>query len=303
MMIVIARQADRSPAVAAAMASALQVLALVSLPVIGVLAVIPATLSGAVVAYVILRRGAAAVSRVLFFAFVGLAVVSILISGSALSLPLMAVVSWLPVAIAAVVLARSSSLAVSLLATAASSIAGVLVFALFVGDVAAFWQPIIDGMLGELVNQRGVDVGAAEITAASAQGAAWMTGAAGVSFAASAIVQLFIARHWQAVQINPGGFRAEFHTLSFGKTAALLALSVIAAAAVLGAPSLRAIAMIAGSVFTLQGLAVIHTLLASRGMAAGWLIGVYGLLIVPQTWLLLAALGLLDNYVPLRRSV
>jgi hypothetical protein len=302
-MIVIARQADRSPAVAAAIASALQILALVSLPVVGVLAVIPATLSGSVVAYVILRRGIAASGRVLVFAFVGLAIVSIVISGSALSVPLMAVFSWVPVVIAAAALVQTSSLVISVLATTATAIVGVLIFALFVGDVAAWWQPMLDNMLAELLSQRDVDADAAEISAASAQGAAWMTGAAGVSFAASAIVQLFIARHWQAVNVNPGGFRTEFHALSFGKTAALGALAMIAAAAVLGAPSLRAIAMIAGAAFSLQGLAVLHALIASRGLAAGWLIGIYALLIIPQTWLLLAALGLLDNYVPLRRTV
>ncbi len=301
-MIVIARQADRSPTVAAAMAAALQILALVSLPVIGVLAIVPATLSGSVVAYVILRRGLGASARVLLFAFIGLALVSIAISGSAFSVPLMAVFSWVPVVIAAVALAQTSSLSFSVLATMATSILGVLAFALIVGDVAAWWRPMLDAMLGELVDQRGVDVEAADISAASAQGAAWMTGAAGVSFATSALVQLFIARHWQAVQVNPGGFRTEFHALSLGRSAALGALVMIALAAVLGAPSLRAIAMIAGAAFSIQGLAVLHSLIATRGLAGGWLVGIYALLIIPQTWLLLSALGLLDNYVPLRRT-
>ncbi len=300
-MIFIARLADRSPSVAAAIASALQVIALMTLPYFGVLAVVPATLSGAVIAYVILRRGSSAVTRVLAFAFAGLALLSIAMVGSAVSLPLMAVVSWVPVGIAAVALARSASLAVAIISNVLLAMLGVLVFAAVVGDVAAWWQPMLDSALGDMINQRGVDVEALEISAASARGADWMTGAVGVSFVMSAVLQLFIARHWQAVQVNPGGFRGDFHNLRFGRTAALVTLALIAGAAVFMLPALRAVAMIAGAAFALQGLSVLHSLIASRGLSVGWLVGVYTLLIIPQTWLLLAALGLLDNYVSLRR--
>lgn len=301
-MLFIARQADRSPAVAGAIASALQVVALLAVAVLGALALVPATLSGAIIAYVVLRRGLYAVSRVAVFALIGLAIMSVVLTGSPFALPLAAAVSWVPVALAALVLAQTSSLAIAVMSSAALVLAGILVFALAVGDLAAFWRPTLEAALGEVFTQQAIDIDNTELAVASARGASWMTGAAGVSFVMATVMQLFVARYWQAAAVKPGGFREDFHGLRFGRTAALVSLVLIAVAAVFPTPLLLSLAMVVGTLFTLQGLSVLHALIRSRGLSAGWLIGVYILLVIPQTWLLLAALGLLDNYVKLRRT-
>ena len=161
-------------------------------------------------------------------------------------------------------------------------------------------------MLGALrdagqADQAGVDVDA--VATALGPIATWMTGALGASIALSALVALFVARYWQAALVNPGGFGVEFRALSLGSAAALATLALIAAAAVLGGPLPVGLAVVACAGFVLQGLAILHALVAKRSLPAFWLYAIYALLVmVPYLWPLLLALGLLDNRVPLRRA-
>ena len=303
-MIAIARLADRSPTSAAAVAASLLLAAFVLFPVVGVFMVVPVTLSAATVAFVILRRGERAALRAGLICFVMLLAVSAIMLRSALAIPVAALSSWLPPVAVALVLARTSSLALATLAAVALGMLAVLAFTLVTGDPAAWWRTEIERMLGALTDAGragGVDVAAA--TEAIAPIAFWLTGALGASIALSALVALFIARHWQAVLVNPGGFATEFRALSLGRGAALGTLALVAAAATLGGPLLVGLAIVACFGFVLQGLAILHALVARHALPAFWLYAIYALLVmVPYLWPLLLALGLLDNRVPLRRG-
>jgi uncharacterized protein YybS (DUF2232 family) len=129
-----------------------------------------------------------------------------------------------------------------------------------------------------------------------------MTGALGVSVMSIALGALFLARSWQAGLFNPGGFQKEFHSLSLGRNAALICVLIIGLAIVVGGQVASAIAMVVIFGFFVQGLAVTHALVKQRGMHRYWLHGVYVLLLLPHTLLLLAALGLADNLFSLRRG-
>ena len=305
-MIAIARLADRSPTSAAAVAASLLLAAFVLFPFIGVFMVVPVTLSAATVAFVILRRGERAALRAGGICLVMLLAVSAIMLRSLLAIPLAALSSWLPPVIIALVLARTSSLPLATLAAVALGMLAVLAFTLATGDPVAWWTTEIERMLGALrdsgqAGQAGVDVDA--VATALGPIATWMTGALGASIALSALVALFVARHWQAALVNPGGFGTEFRALSLGSAAALGTLALIAAAAVLGGPLLVGLAVVACAGFVLQGLAILHALVAKRSLPVFWLYAIYALLVmVPYLWPLLLALGLLDNRVPLRRA-
>ena len=182
----------------------------------------------------------------------------------------------------------------------------VIAFTLLSGDPVAWWTAEIERMLEALreagqAGQAGIDVDA--VSTAVAPVAHWMTGMLGVAITVSALLSLFIARYWQAAIEKPGGFGREFRALSLGNVAALATLALIAAAALLGGSLLTGLALVACSGFVLQGLAILHSLVASRGVPGLWLYAIYALLVmVPYLWPLLLALGLLDNRVPLRRS-
>ena len=128
-----------------------------------------------------------------------------------------------------------------------------------------------------------------------------MTWSTGISVMSVALGALFLARSWQAGLVNPGGFQKEFHELALGRNAALLCLLIIVLSMFMGSQVSIAIAVVVIFAFFIQGLAVAHALVKQRGMHRFWLHGIYVLMLLPHTLLLLAALGLADNMFSLRR--
>lgn len=316
-MIGIARIADRGPVIAAGLAAVLLLFALAMPAVIGAgagsasLLILGSFLSmgllvcsAAVVAFVVLRRGEVAALRVVGACLVLLVVVSMVLYKSVIHAPLIATIFWLPAIVAAIVLARSVKLDYAVLAIVACGVLAVIGLSLFAGDGTAFWrEQFADAALPEA----GVAGGAAALSVEQREAfieamARMMTGAMGVSVMSVALCALFLARYWQACLVNPGGFKEEFHALSLGRNAALVCVLVIALALGLGGQMWSAIAMVVIFAFFIQGLAVTHALVKQRGLHRYWLHGIYVLLLLPHTLLLLAALGLADNIFRLRRT-
>ena len=121
---------------------------------------------------------------------------------------------------------------------------------------------------------------------------------------------LFIARWWQALLYNPGGFRQEFHALALGKVFAAVAV-VLLVMNIVSMDGANVVAgdllILAGFLFTLQGIAVVHGVVARTQASKGWLIGMYVLLLLPmsmaQMLIVLAAAGFGDNFINFRAYV
>jgi uncharacterized protein YybS (DUF2232 family) len=134
-----------------------------------------------------------------------------------------------------------------------------------------------------------------------------MTGIMCAAFVFSAVLSLLLARWWQAQLYNPGGFRDEFHRLRLGRPLALAVLALMAASLLpLGGASAlgRDMVMVVLMMYMLQGLAVIHAVVAKRGASNAWLVATYVLLAIalPQVAMLLAIAGLMDTWLNLRRE-
>jgi len=318
MMINLARVADRGPLVAAGLAAAL-LLGALWVPVIlggassgllvlaSFLSLYCLICSAAVVAFVALRHGEGSALQVVGGCLLLLIVVSMVLYQSAVHVPMVASVFWLPAIVAAVVLARTVKLDYAVLAIVACGLVAVTGLTLIIGDSTEFWR------------SQFADTGAVASTDGSATAATvgisdeqreafigamarMMTGAMGVSVMSVALGALFLARFWQAGLFNPGGFQSEFHSLSLGRNAAVVCVVVIVMAIGQGGQLAGAIAMVVIFAFFIQGLAVVHALVKQRGMHRYWLHGIYVLLLLPHTLLLLAALGLADNLFRLRRA-
>ena len=140
--------------------------------------------------------------------------------------------------------------------------------------------------------------------------AASMNSIMAASVVVSLMIVLLMARWWQSLLYNPGGFGAEFRRLRLPRlpmlavTATLLALVALAGFQS-GAWHPRYstdLLVIVSTLYAFQGLAAIHDFVAVRRLSSGWLIGLYVILLVEAlpAVLLLVATGLADSLMDRR---
>ncbi|MGD8572775.1 MAG: DUF2232 domain-containing protein [Gammaproteobacteria bacterium] len=261
--------------------------------------------SAAVVALVALRLGPApgmllvAVSTLVALALTLLVSDMTYAMPAILSLVLLLVLTW----IASVVLRYTRSLSMAITALTFIGMVIIIVFHLVVGDPLTWWQSHFDDFFAQatesmMADQKMVFEQNLETWAAI------MTGFVTMAFLLNVIFALFIGRAWQAMLYNPGGFREEFHALQFGKKYAIFAL-VIASVALIPDTTIamicKDILMVLMMVYVLQGIAVVHSIVAQKGLHWVWLVGLY--LLVLMLSQLVAITGYIDTWMNFRRRV
>lgn len=260
-----------------------------------------AILSGAVVGLVALRLG---MGQALFVAGVGSlilgALVLALMGGSPLVGIMAGLVQWLPVVAMAEVLRQSISWRTTLSMAAVVAGALVLTTRLLVPDLDAAWVAVGVEMLAPFMEGGGV--GVEELEAALITVAPFLTGLLVGIFLLSMVLSLVIARYWQALLFNPGAFGTEFRSLQLGSSLSLAVVVLALIGHFAGMPMVLELAFILTVLFFLQGLAVMHALTHTQKMNNFWLVGLYVLLVLalPQMFLLIAAMGVLDGVTNLR---
>lgn len=262
-----------------------------------------AWLSAAMMALVMLSAGPAGALRVAVPALVISVAGGWLAIGSPYVPALTALASWLPVLLVAGVLRTTTRLDLALAAAAVVGWVIVLSVHAVAGDPAALWQGLLEGMIPAERMAPDFDTDPARVAELIGRVAPLMTGLVAASTVASCITALFLARWWQAALYNPGGFRGEFHQLRLGQAAAMVTAALMALSALTEAPLVFGLALVAGVVYLFQGLAVVHGLVAARGMHLGWLVGMYvlGVVLFLQMALALIIIGIVDAWVDLRR--
>ncbi len=287
----------RGPMQATLVAAVTALLSMLLAPLTWVLAYV----SGATVALVTLHVGAKQGLQVTVGAIIAAAVIAFL----ALRAPLLSLgftlTLWLPTWLAAVVLKRSQSLALSVQTAVALGFAGVLVVFALVGDPAALWRPLLDE-LRPAFEQHAAFSNAQELDQALALVSKLMTGFSAAYAVLGVVLSLFLGRSWQAMLSNPGGFRAEFNRLRFDNVSALIAIGVFALALFAQLAIALNLSIIAVVMYLFAGLAVVHGLVARNSASVGWLVALYVLLVIalPQLVMVLALIGLADTWVNFR---
>lgn len=259
-------------------------------------------LSGAAVGLVTLRIGPRQGLQVVVGAMLAVGMLSAVAMRTPLPALGFALVLWIPVWVLAANLRRNVSLARSV------QLAGMFGVMLVVGihvttDNPALWwrgelerllHPALEGAATQTID---------EMTAAIAQIAQLMTGLMGGLMGLSLLLSLFIARWWQALLYNPGGFKEEFHQLRLGRGFTIVSLLVgLGLLLSSGVPMATDLLVVMVMLFMLQGLAVSHGLVARAGAGRGWLVVLYLMLVLalPQTALTLALAGFTDNWFDFR---
>ena len=114
---------------------------------------------------------------------------------------------------------------------------------------------------------------------------------------------LLLSRWWQAMLVNPGGFRAEFHSLRLGSMVA----SVLMAAVILlhfTSPVLAPWGSMMGFPLLLAGVGLVHHTVAALGLGTFWLVLFYvGLVLFGPMSLILVGLGFLDSILDFRTRI
>jgi hypothetical protein len=263
-----------------------------------------AVISSAVVALATLRQGAREGLLVAGIAGLGGAALAWLALGTPwLGLGFFLVL-WGPLWVLALVLRVTRNLA---LTVQGAAVAGLLILVglhLAVDDPAAYWGKVMEPLRERLVEVGFIPEAASREVMADL--AKWMTGALAASLYVQFLLALFLARWWQAVLYNPGGFGAEFRDLR---------LSPLLGYAVLALVGLRLwwpealwgleLLMLILPLLLLQGLAVAHGVRHSLGVGVGWLVAVYLVLVVamPHGEVLVSGLGLVDLWLDVRGRV
>jgi hypothetical protein len=258
-------------------------------------------LGAAVVGLVTLRSGAIEGLLVGAGASLAAGVLSTVALGTAFPVVALIALLWLPVWALAQVLRRVPSQGVTLSLGAFAALGAVLLAYALPGSPAERWQGLLEETLVPAFAAQGVTLDPEVVTRL----AEVMTGVVAAAALLGASVSLFIARWWQATLFNPGGFGTEFRALRADRRLAVGTLVVLAGLLVLGGEPRRLAAelmLVALVVFSLQGLAVAHGLLAGRRQAGLSLGALYVAVVLlwPYPLLVLGAVGLVDTWVDFR---
>ncbi len=281
--------------------------AVMSATVILVLALLITPLSivsAAVMALVTLRKGLREALLVMGLGLIAASVLGVLLFSQPLALPTVGVMLWLPLIGVAEVLRISRSLRVAI---EICVVLGALLIGmqyLLLDDVGAFWSRILEEYSSQLMNPEVVSE--ADRSLMVQDMAPWMPGGLGAAWFLQLALSLFLARSWQALLYNPGGFATEVQELRLGWWLLVLLPALLVLGSFGDSPGFAAqLSLVGMAAFFLQGVALIHGLAALLKANIGWLIGFYILLIVgmPTSFTLVSAAGFTDGWLNFRAKV
>ena len=265
-------------------------------------------LSGAAVALVTLREGTRTGAIVMLSSTAFVAAMAWFSLGNVLPALIFLGVMWLPLWGLSWILRETRSLALTTIAAGILGVLGVIAAYLMLGDVAGWWEGVLLKLFEPAMEAGGPLADPDVVEQILADLSKVMTGIAAAGLVLNTIMCLYLARNWQAQLFNPGGFRSEFHELRFGQKAAVASLGVIVLS-MLPIGGLSGIAIeimiVVLSLYILQGLAMIHAIVAIKKLHVAWLGVLYlvAFFILPQLVAVVALLGLIDTWVDFRHRV
>jgi len=259
-------------------------------------------ISSAVVALVTLRKG----WNEGLVVIAGMAMVLVLFAKltplDPLQALMLAVAIWVPVWMLALVLRYTVSLSSMVGAAALAGCLIVVVAYVGIDDPAQLWRNLL-GSVVEQAKQQNEPAAAVALQQLAKSAAPFMTGMLMAALMLSFSMSVLLARWWQALLYNPGGFGREFRALRLGRHFAVVAMVVLAAAMAGGGGGEAAgnALIVIMSAYLLHSFGLMHGVAEVKDINVGWLIAVYALtFILPQSALLLAAAGFVDSWIDIR---
>lgn len=262
--------------------------------------------AGAAIALVTLRQGPIEGALVMALGGIGAVGLTWLAFGGWWLITLVLLLCWLPLWLLALVLRHTISLSRTFQAAALLGVLAVVGFYLTLGDPTVWWNNILEQLRRELADP---SLGQASDRATLDQlltlledWAPYFVGQVVGAALLAVLASLLLGRGWQAALFNPGGFRPEFQDLRLGRSLAMLTLLAFGAAILSGWPPLTNIALVLGTLYTVQGIALVHAVLFKLQLSPAWLVLFY-LLLIPLLSQVVMALGVADAWADFRNRV
>jgi hypothetical protein len=259
-------------------------------------------LSGAALALVVLRQGAARALKVLLLAMIAGSVLTLFITGSIMPLVWLVLIYWLPLLGLAVVLRITISLDTTVRLLAIAGALAVIVFYLTIGEPSGW----LTNPSQQATEAFSADTGIDQTTMLQ-----WLQvvetlvpGLFVASLLMSLLAALLLARWWQSLLYNPGGFRKEFHQLRLGKWLAIIMIVLFVATLISGAdvPLIANITLVMSMLYLVQGMAIAHGIVTKLGLSPAWLVAFY-ILVVFAISQLVIILSVIDAWANFRNRV
>jgi len=279
-------------------ASSLAVLSLLFPPV--------SIVSSASVALVTLRRGGYEGLYVLIFSCLSAAVLGFFLFGSLQFALLYGLVLWLPIWLISIVLREGKHLSVAIQIAVLLGMAGVVGFYLYVDDPAVMWQSLLN-LMAQPMLANNPDVPLEDVKQSILFFSQYMTGGVAAGSVYGLLFGLFLARWWQSVLYNPGGFRAEYLTLRVHPKLALASLLIVAIAWLTsGAVSEVCwnLSILSAVLYTFVGTSILHSAFSESKIKRFAIPFLYiTLVLVPHVIAVVIIVGVIDAWLDLRSKI
>lgn len=295
-MVFLARFILKGPNQAALVAATMAMLGVLLAPALWI--------SAAAIALITLVKGYRQGMRVMVFTTIGSALFAWLIFSSPAVIVYFVLMAWLPVWLAATVLKQTSSLAASLQVITVLSLLAVIVLYVAFPGFGELWREPLDLLVQQLAEQYEGQISLAELQQAEELAIKLIPGLIASSILFGTMISLFLARWWQAVVLNPGGFGKEFQALNLGKISAVIAAGIVAASVVIGTEPIYAMLLLVLALYLTQGMSVVHAVFARRQLNTVWLFMLYvAMIFVPHIVAALLVVGITDAWIDFRRRL
>jgi len=258
--------------------------------------------SSSSVALVSLRRGAQEGLYVLLASAVATAALGYLVMHDFRFALGYGLLLWLPVWVIAIVLRESRRLHWALEFPVLLGGLGVVGVYLFTPSPAAIWQEMITTVLQPMLENPATPV--EEVRDAVARVSRYMTGMVLAGVISGMLLSLLLARWWQSLLYNPGGFRQEYLALTTDAWLAATALGLSLGAWLLSGRAAEIawnVLVLLAVLYAFVGTAIVHVLLSRRTTRRWWLPMFYVLLFaIPQLLLPVVLAGVADPWLKWR---
>ena len=253
-------------------------------------------LSTAAVSLVVLRKGPAEGAFVLLWAMLPMGLLFFL-TGDVTS-----VVMLFGTVCMAYVLRTTVSWELTLLTSVAVAVVGVFAIELTAADtlseIARLYREFLLDVQAQAAAQG--QTAALEVPAQDVL-RALMLAVFTMGFALSIIAFLVLARWWQSMLYNPGGFQQEFHQVRLSP--AVAGGLVVAVLVCFSFEPLNRLVQVLTVPLMISGLALLHWTIKAKQFSVSWLVSSYILVVLLQLYPVLVFFALLDSWFDLRSKI